>query len=31
MRFGLSVKMMAEAMLPYPTMAEAVRGAAAQL
>jgi len=31
MRFGLTVKMMAEAMLPYPTMAEAVRGAAAQL
>lgn len=31
MRFGLTVKMMAEAMLPYPTMAEAVRWAAAQL
>jgi pyruvate/2-oxoglutarate dehydrogenase complex dihydrolipoamide dehydrogenase (E3) component len=30
MRFGLTVKMMAEAMLPYPTMAEAVRWAAAQ-
>jgi len=28
--FGLTVKMIAEAMLPYPTMAEAVRGAAAQ-
>lgn len=31
MRFGLTAKMMAEAMLPYPTMAEAVRGAAAQI
>ena len=31
MRFGLTVKMMTEAMLPYPTMAEAVRGATAQL
>jgi pyruvate/2-oxoglutarate dehydrogenase complex dihydrolipoamide dehydrogenase (E3) component len=31
MRYGLTVKMMAEAMLPYPTMAEALRGAAAQL
>ena len=31
MRFGLTAKMMAEAMLPYPTMAEAVRWAAAQL
>jgi dihydrolipoamide dehydrogenase len=31
MSFGLTGKMMAEAMLPYPTMAEAVRGAAAQL
>ena len=30
MRFGLTVKMLAEAMLPYPTMAEAVRWAAAQ-
>jgi pyruvate/2-oxoglutarate dehydrogenase complex dihydrolipoamide dehydrogenase (E3) component len=30
MRFGLTVEMMAEAMLPYPTMAEAVRWAAAQ-
>ena len=30
MRFGLTVKMIAEAMLPYPTMAEAVRWAAAQ-
>ena len=29
-RFGLTAKMMAEAMLPYPTMAEAVRWAAAQ-
>jgi pyruvate/2-oxoglutarate dehydrogenase complex dihydrolipoamide dehydrogenase (E3) component len=28
MRFGLTVKMVAEAMLPYPTMTEAVRGAA---
>ena len=31
MRFGLTAKMMAEAMLPYPTMAEAVRWAASQL
>jgi len=30
MRFGLTVKMIAQAMLPYPTMAEAVRWAAAQ-
>ena len=30
MRFGLTAKMMAEAMLPYPTMAEAVRWAASQ-
>jgi pyruvate/2-oxoglutarate dehydrogenase complex dihydrolipoamide dehydrogenase (E3) component len=30
MRFGLTVKMIGEAMLPYPTMAEAVRWAAAQ-
>lgn len=30
MRFGLTVKMLAEAMLPYPTMAEAVRWAATQ-
>ena len=30
MRFGLTVKMVAEAMLPYPTMAEAVRSAASQ-
>ena len=30
MRFGLTVKMLAEALLPYPTMAEAVRWAAAQ-
>jgi dihydrolipoamide dehydrogenase len=30
MHFGLTVKMMAEAMLPYPTMAEAVRWAATQ-
>jgi dihydrolipoamide dehydrogenase len=30
MRFGLTAKMMAETMLPYPTMAEAVRWAAAQ-
>jgi hypothetical protein len=29
MRFGLTAKMMAEAMLPYPTMAEAVRWDAA--
>ena len=28
MRFGLTAKKMAEAMLPYPTMAEAVRWAA---
>jgi dihydrolipoamide dehydrogenase len=27
-RFDLTVKMLAEAMLPYPTMAEAVRWAA---
>jgi dihydrolipoamide dehydrogenase len=30
-RYGLTIKMVAEAMLPYPTMAEAVRWAAAQL
>jgi pyruvate/2-oxoglutarate dehydrogenase complex dihydrolipoamide dehydrogenase (E3) component len=30
MRLGLTIKMIAEAMLPYPTMAEAVRWAAAQ-
>jgi pyruvate/2-oxoglutarate dehydrogenase complex dihydrolipoamide dehydrogenase (E3) component len=30
MRFGLTVKMLSEAMLPYPTMMEAVRWAAAQ-
>jgi pyruvate/2-oxoglutarate dehydrogenase complex dihydrolipoamide dehydrogenase (E3) component len=30
MRFGLTVKMMTEVLLPYPTMAEAVRWAAAQ-
>jgi pyruvate/2-oxoglutarate dehydrogenase complex dihydrolipoamide dehydrogenase (E3) component len=30
MRFGLTVKMVAEAMLPYPTMTEAVRSAASQ-
>jgi dihydrolipoamide dehydrogenase len=30
MRFGLTVKMVAEAILPYPTMAEAVRSAASQ-
>ena len=30
MHFGLTVKMVAEAMLPYPTMAEAVRSAASQ-
>ena len=30
MRFGLTVEMVAEAMLPYPTMAEAVRWAAGQ-
>ena len=30
MRFGLTVKMLGEALLPYPTMAEAVRWAAAQ-
>jgi pyruvate/2-oxoglutarate dehydrogenase complex dihydrolipoamide dehydrogenase (E3) component len=30
MRFGLTVKMLAAAMLPYPTMTEAVRAAAAQ-
>ncbi|CAG0937037.1 dihydrolipoamide dehydrogenase [Thermoflexales bacterium] len=31
MRFGLTVKMIGAAMLPYPTMAEAVRWAADQL
>ena len=31
MRFGLTAKMMAEAMLPYPTMAEAVRWAASDM
>jgi pyruvate/2-oxoglutarate dehydrogenase complex dihydrolipoamide dehydrogenase (E3) component len=31
MRFGLTAKKMAEAMLPYPTMAEAVRWAASQI
>ena len=31
MRFGLTAKKMAGAMLPYPTMAEAVRWAASQL
>jgi dihydrolipoamide dehydrogenase len=30
MRFGLTVKMLAAAMLPYPTMTEAVRWAASQ-
>lgn len=30
MHFGLTVKMVAEAMLPYPTMTEAVRSAASQ-
>ena len=30
MRFGLTAKMIAEAILPYPTMAEAVRSAASQ-
>lgn len=30
MRFGLTVKMVADAILPYPTMAEAVRSAASQ-
>lgn len=30
MCFGLTVKMVAEAMLPYPTMTEAVRSAASQ-
>jgi dihydrolipoamide dehydrogenase len=30
MRFGLTVKMVAEAMLPYPTLTEAVRSAASQ-
>ena len=30
MRFGLTVKMVADAMLPYPTMTEAVRTAASQ-
>jgi pyruvate/2-oxoglutarate dehydrogenase complex dihydrolipoamide dehydrogenase (E3) component len=31
MRFGLTARMLAETILPYPTMAEAVRWAAAQL
>lgn len=31
MRFGLTTKKMAAAMLPYPTMAEAVRWAASQI
>jgi pyruvate/2-oxoglutarate dehydrogenase complex dihydrolipoamide dehydrogenase (E3) component len=31
MRFGLTVKKMAEAMLPYPTMTEAVRWAASDM
>jgi pyruvate/2-oxoglutarate dehydrogenase complex dihydrolipoamide dehydrogenase (E3) component len=31
MRFGLTAKMIADAMLPYPTMAEGVRWAAAQI
>ena len=31
MHFGLTIKMTDEAMLPYPRMAEAVRGAATQL
>ena len=31
MRFGLTAKKMAKAMLPYPTMAEAVRWAASQI
>jgi dihydrolipoamide dehydrogenase len=30
MRFGLTAKMVAEVILPYPTMAEAVRSAASQ-
>ena len=30
MRFGLTVKMVAETMLPYPTLTEAVRSAASQ-
>jgi dihydrolipoamide dehydrogenase len=30
-RFGLTAKKMAEAMLPYPTMVEAVRWAASQI
>jgi pyruvate/2-oxoglutarate dehydrogenase complex dihydrolipoamide dehydrogenase (E3) component len=30
MRFGLTAKLMAETMLPYSTMVEAVRWAAAQ-
>jgi pyruvate/2-oxoglutarate dehydrogenase complex dihydrolipoamide dehydrogenase (E3) component len=30
MRFGLTIKMIAQAMLPYPTMTEAVRWAASQ-
>jgi pyruvate/2-oxoglutarate dehydrogenase complex dihydrolipoamide dehydrogenase (E3) component len=30
-RYGLTIKMIAEAMLPYPTMAEAVRWTAAHL
>jgi len=30
MRYGLTVKMLAQTMLPYPTMAEAVRWAASQ-
>lgn len=30
MRFGLTVKMIADAIVPYPTMAEAVRSAASQ-
>ena len=31
MRFGLTARMMSDAMLPYPTMAEGVRWAAAQI
>ncbi len=31
MRFGLTAKMMGSALLPYPTLAEAVRWAAAQI
>jgi len=31
MRFGLTMKMIAEPMLPYPTMAQAVRGAASEI